>query len=64
MPYEQWHPLSRPVRGDSIMNIEGSTVINRPIDAVFAFVTNIANFPRWTKEVQTYESRTILFATC
>jgi len=46
------------------MNIEGSTVINRPIDAVFAFVTNIANFPRWTKEVQTYESRTILFATC
>jgi len=64
MPCEQWHPLSRAVRGDSTMNIEGSTVINRPFDAVFAFVTDIANFPRWTKEVQTDESRTILFAAC
>ena len=46
------------------MNIEGSTVINRPFDAVFAFVTDIANFPSWTKEVRTDEPRTILFAAC
>ena len=29
------------------MNIEGSTVINQPINVVFAFGVDIANFPRW-----------------
>jgi uncharacterized protein YndB with AHSA1/START domain len=38
------------------MNIEGSTVINRPIDAVFAFVTTIANFPRWTAAQEVRET--------
>lgn len=32
------------------MKVDVSTVINQPFDKVFAFVTNIENFPQWISE--------------
>jgi uncharacterized membrane protein len=30
-----------------VINVEVSTVINRPIEGVFAFVANFENHPKW-----------------
>src|SRR5437762_12825692 len=32
--------------------VEGSTVIDRPVEAVFAYATNPDTWPRWTTAVQ------------
>ena len=40
-------------KGESEMvNVEVSTVINRPIDEVFAFVANFENHPKWETNFQ------------
>ena len=35
-----------------MINVEASTVINRPITEVFAFVANFENHPKWEKNFQ------------
>jgi len=35
-----------------MINVEVSTVINRPVTDVFAFVSNFENHPRWEMNFQ------------
>ena len=35
-----------------MVNVEVSTVINRPVEEVFAFVTNFENLPKWETDIQ------------
>ena len=36
-----------------MINVEASTVINRPVEEVFAFVANFENHPKWESNFQT-----------
>jgi uncharacterized membrane protein len=34
-----------------MISVEVSTMINRPIDEVFAFVSNFENHPQWARAI-------------